>query len=314
MLSEAQRIAMLSAPEGPVDVVIDSDTFNEIDDQFAIALAMRSPERIHVRALYAAPFFNSKSTGPGDGMEKSYAEILRLLKLMGEERPVFRGSAAYLSDEKTPVVSDAAEDLIRRAMTYSPEKPLYVVAIGAITNIASALLLKPEIADRMVLIWLGGHALEWPDTHEFNLRQDVAAARAAFSSGVPLVLVPCYGVASTFTVTGPEMEYWLQGKGKLAEDLKNAVLAATASYAKGKLWSRVLWDVTAVAWLLNADHRFLLDRLIPTPIPAYDHHWSIDPSRPLCRYVYFVRRDPLMAELFSRITGEAIEAGIKPTT
>lgn len=61
-------------------------------------------------------------------------------------------------------------------MEYTPEKPLYVVAIGAITNVASALLMRPEIKDRMVLVWLGGNSLEWPDNKEFNLFQDVAAA------------------------------------------------------------------------------------------------------------------------------------------
>lgn len=311
MLTLSQRMQMLEVPSGVCDAVIDSDAFNEIDDQYAISLALRSPERIRVQAMYAAPFTNARSAGPQDGMEKSYAEIKRLLRLIGEDTPVFRGSAGYLSDEKTPTPSDAARDLAERAMAYSPEKPLYIVAIGAITNVASALLLRPEIADRAVVIWLGGHALDWPDSREFNLYQDIAAARVVFASGVPLVMTPCQGVASGFTTTGPELRHWLTGKGALAEDLVRATEQAANRYAEGKIWSRVLWDVTAVAWLLNSDHRFLRDRLIPTPIPEYDYHWGCDPTRPPCRYVYFVHRDALLSELFSKIAGEEIPWGNK---
>ena len=55
-----------------------------------------------------------------------------------------------------------------------------MVSIGAITNIASAILMNPEIVNRMVVVWLGGHALSWPDTEEFNMVQDIAAARIVF--------------------------------------------------------------------------------------------------------------------------------------
>ena len=301
MLNESERLALLQVPSGIVDVVIDSDTFNEIDDQFAISLALLSPERMRVKAIYAAPFHNRKSSGPADGMEMSYQEILRLLRLIGRYPPVYRGSESYLADEKTPVLSDAASDLARRAMEYTPERPLYVVGLAAITNIASALLLNPGIADRIVCVWLGGHAPTWPDTDEFNLRQDVAAARVVFSSGAPLVLVPCKGAVTTFLTTGPELRAWLWGRNALCDDLVSATERTAEAYAKGHVWSRVLWDVTAVAWLLNDDHRFMLDRLVPTPIPEYDHHWGRDDTRPLCRMVTFVNRDPLMEELFGKL-------------
>ena len=73
------------------------------------------------------------------------------------------------------------------------------------------------------------------------------------------------------------------------------------TYAKGKVWSRVIWDVTTVAWIMNWEGKFMADKLIPTPIPQYDHHYSMDSRRPFCRYVYSIRRDPLFADLFSRL-------------
>jgi inosine-uridine nucleoside N-ribohydrolase len=301
MLSHEQRLSLLEMPQHTVDVVIDTDAYNEIDDQFAISYALRSPERLNVQALYAAPFLNHRSTSPEDGMVKSEKEIHKLLALLGEEREVYAGSRTYLPDENTPVISPAAEDLSRRAMGYSPEKPLYVVALGAITNVASALLLNPAIADRIVVVWLGGHALEWPDNREFNMQQDVAAARVIYGSGAPLVMLPCCGVVSAFTTTGPELDHWLRGKNALCDYLVQNTVDEAESYARGQAWSRVIWDVTAVAWLLNDGHRFMADRLISTPVPQYDHHWHITADAPLCRYVFTIHRDSLFTDLFTKL-------------
>ena len=302
MLTDSQRLRMLERPTGLVDLVLDTDAYNEIDDQYAIAYAIRATDRLNLLALYAAPFFNANSASAEDGMEKSYDEILNLLKLTGTEYPVHRGSPVYLPDEKTPVDSPAARDLVERAKSYSPEKPLYVVAIGAITNVASALLMEPSIADNIVVVWLGSHALEWPENAEFNIKQDVAAARVVFGSGAPLVMLPCRGVVSSFTTTGPELDYWLRGKNDLSNYLVQHTVDEVNTYAKGRVWSRVIWDVTTIGWLLNDDNRFMDDKLIPTPIPEYDHHWAIDPTRPLCKYVYHIKRDPLMADLFAHVT------------
>ncbi len=301
MLTDLQRLQMLERPGRPVDMVLDTDAYNEIDDQYAIAYALRWPERLRVRALYAAPFQNRLSPDPAEGMEKSYQEIRHLLSLMGHELPVLRGSAAFLADERTPQPSAAAQDLAERAMHYTWDNPLYVVGIGAITNIASALLLRPEIADRMVVVWLGGHALDWPDSAEFNLRQDVAAARVVFGSGVPLVLLPCQGVVHSFTTTEPELNHWLKGKNALCDYLVAHTVEVANAYAKGRVWSRTIWDVTAIGWLLNDNSRFMLDKLVSTPIPEYDHHYARDERRPLCRVAYYIKRDALMGDLFGRL-------------
>ncbi len=292
---------MLECPAGPIDMVLDTDAYNEIDDQFAISYALYAAEKITVKALYAAPFFNARAESPKDGMEKSHREIIRLLKLAGKDVPVYRGSEEYLKNEKEPVVSDAAVDLSKRAMAYTPARPLYVVAIGAITNVASALLMSPEIADRVVIVWLGGNALEWPSNQEFNIKQDVAAARVVFGSGAPLVMLPCMGVVSAFTTTGPELNHWLKGKNALCDYLVEQTVTEVNTYAKDRVWSRPIWDVTAVGWLLNEKNALMLDKLIPTPIPEYEHRYTLDAQRPLCKYVYHIKRDALFADLFAHI-------------
>lgn len=298
-----QRLKNLEVPTGHIDMVLDTDAYNETDDQFAISLALRSKEKMTVKGFCAAPFLNERSESAGDGMEKSYNEIKKLLRLAGEESvPVCRGSEIFLPDEKTPVDSEAARFLCELAMNYDDTNPLYVVAIGAITNVASALLMKPEIAEKIVVVWLGGHALHWPDNREFNCFQDVAAARVVFGCGCPLVMLPCMGVVSGFGISGDELTAWLKNTNPLADYLAQQAIDAANLYAKGKVWTRVIWDVTAVGWLLNEGDRFMKHRLEYTPIPEYDDHWARDCRRPLCTYVYHIERDQLARELFAKLT------------
>lgn len=302
-IDNARLIRRLEKPKGRVDVVIDTDTYNEIDDQYALSYLIKSDEKLDLKAIYAAPFFNEKSTGPADGMEKSYREIMNVLTLLEREdlkEHVYRGSTEYLPSETEPVISDAAKDLAERAMNYTEEHPLYVVAIAAITNVASALLLNPEIKNRIVLIWLGGNATNWPDNKEFNLYQDVAGARIVFGCGVPLVQLPCMGVVSAFTTSGPELEYHLRGKNKLCDYLVNVTTTEAAACNGGPVWTRPIWDVTAVAWLLDGD--FEEDCLIHSPIPEYDNRYAFDNNRHFIKYVYHIKRDKLFADLFAKLS------------
>lgn len=302
-MTNEQRIKNLSVPTGRVDVVLDTDAFNEIDDQFAISYLIKSKEKLNTKSIYAAPFFNNgKSTSPQDGMERSYNEIFKVLELLGEKHDVFKGSDKYLDNESTPVISPAAQDLVQRAKNYSPELPLYVVAIGAITNIASAILLDPDITENIVVVWLGGNAHHYHHTREYNMRQDVAAARVVMQSGAPFVQLPCTGVVDRFTVSKPELDFWLKGKNALADYLATNTIEEAESYAKGTAWTRVIWDVTAVAWLLNDSEQFMESRIIPTPIPTYDNLYATNYNGYPMRYVYNIKRDNLMSDLIQKLT------------
>jgi purine nucleosidase len=150
-IPDAVRLERLQPATGRIRMVLDTDTYNEIDDQFAVVHALLTPERLKVEAFYAAPFFNNRSSSPADGMEKSYEEILRLLDRLNVSADgyVFRGSTGYLQDYATPYRSAAALDLIERAMS-GQDDLLYVVAIGAITNVASAILIEPAIIKHLV--------------------------------------------------------------------------------------------------------------------------------------------------------------------
>ncbi len=298
VISEADRIERLNAPEGKVRMVLDTDTYNEIDDQFAVVYALLSKEKLDVEALYAAPFSNSRSTGPENGMKRSYEEILRLLDRLDMEHEgfVYKGSKEYLTDLENPPVSPAALDLIERAKTANPDDPLYVVAVGAITNVASAIRMDPSIIENIVVVWLGGNSIHWPSTREFNFSQDLNASRLIFDCGVPLVQMPCVPVVTHLATTLPEMETYLKGRGAIGDYLLDIFREFHEEhYAK----SKVLWDMTAVAWLVNDD--WTPTNLIHSPIVTDQHTFSQDDSRHLVRAAYFINRDAIFGDFFRKI-------------
>jgi purine nucleosidase len=293
-----ELIRRLNPPQGKVRMVLDTDTYNEIDDQFALAYALRSQEHMTVEAVYAAPFYNHRSTGPEDGMEKSYEEIIRILNLLkvNSDGLVCRGSKDYLADAETPQDSEAARDLVKRAMACEDEL-LYVVAIGAITNIASAILMEPRIVEKIVVVWLGGHALNWPNTSEFNLKQDIHASRLIFDCGVPLIQIPCAGVTTHLLTTIPELEHYLLGKSEIGTYLTEIVKGyAGEPYA----WSKVIWDITTIAWLINPC--WIPTSLVHSPILTDQMTWSFNSERHFIRSATSLNRDKIFGDLFRKLT------------
>lgn len=301
-MNNEQFLKNLQTPKNRIDVVLDTDTYNEIDDQFAIAYMLKNADKLNCKGICAAPFYNMNALSPEDGMIKSYDEIYKILNLMGETKAVYKGSRNYLKDENTPQESESADFMASLANDYSPENPLYIVAIGAITNVASAILKNPKMKENCVIVWLGGHGVHMPITDEFNMKQDIAAARVVYSSGVPVVILPCAGVVSQFSISKPELEYWLKGKNELSDYLAKNTIRAAERHNTGKAWTRVIWDVTAVAWLLNENRRFMFDKIMPIPMPQYDFTYSFDEERHNCCYVYYIQRDKLMTDLIEKLT------------
>jgi purine nucleosidase len=288
---------MIPTSASPVRVVLDTDTYNEVDDQFALAHLLMSPERIDLEAVYAAPFFNSRSTGPADGMEKSYEEILRVLELVPTPKPpkVFRGSTQFMPGSGKPVESQAAADLVQRALAVRGEK-LFVLAIAASTNVASALLMEPRIAENIVVVWLGGHAPYWPHTREFNLKQDIHSSRVLLDSNVPLVLLPCYPVTSHLITTVAELEQQLAPYSKLGAYLTNIVRDYSGGNRPG--WSKNIWDISASAWMINADWVKTDEK--PSPILKDDYTWRLEPNRRLIHIARELDRDAIFADFFDK--------------
>lgn len=321
-MDEVKRIKRLTEIPSKPHMVLDTDTFNEQDDQYAVSYAMKSAEagEVFVDAIYAAPFTHGRNHDEptaAEGMEQSFNEIHRLLKLMGRDRQdgfVFRGSDRFMNG--TPVDSPAARDLIARAKAMPDDEPLFVVAIGAITNVASAIVSDPSIIEKIVVIWLGGTAVSWPSANEYNLEQDVTASRIILDCGVPLMQLPCAGVVSNFRMSVPEAEKHIGGKNALCDYLLGLLKGIEG---KG-VWSKVIWDVTAVARLIHPEFfRFSLEH---TPrlcsdemdvsallsLPCYSSEgyrprlrWAQDDERQLFSYVNYVNRDAVYNDLFNKL-------------
>ena len=298
MLPDADRLKLLAPRPGKLRAVLDTDTYNEIDDQFALVQAVLSPDRIGLEAIYAAPFHNTRSTGPGHGMELSFGEILELLKRLdvAPDGLVFRGVTDYVGPAKVAHEAPAVDDLITRARSATPDNPLHVIAIAAISNIASALLKAPDIIDRIVVVWLGGHALEWPHQREFNLMQDVGGAQVLFDSGAAVVRLPCMGVVSHLHSSVPEIERYIEPCGEIGRFL---ALRFKQYETDHKGWSKVIWDMAAVAWLLDAN--WAPSVLVPTPILTDNTTFSVDLGRHLMRYVTHVDRDAILRDFIGKL-------------
>ncbi len=296
-IPEEKRVRLLRPRKERIDMVLDTDTYNEVDDQFALAYSLLS-DRVRLQAVYAAPFFNERSTGPEDGMLKSFEEIKRVLSAVHVpwEGFAFEGSRAYMTDHETPADSPAARDLVKRAMARPEGDPLYVGAIGCITNVASALLLEPEIIDRIVIVWTATNEFSWPTAGEFNVRQDICASQIIFDSGVPVVFVPAMGVSSHMTSTIWELRGCIGGKNGLCDMLCDLFEAYSDNHFG---WAKTIWDIAAIAWLVDPD--MAPSELVHMPWLSEACRLSFDNSRHMCRMVRELHRSAIFGDMFARL-------------
>lgn len=167
----------LSFPhEKQARVIVDTDAKNEADDQFAIVHALLTPS-FDLHGIIPAHFGPRKFA---TSLQDSHDEVLLLLRLMGLEGKVrvADGAPGALPDEKTPVPSAGAQLIIQEALRDDP-RPLHVAFYSPLTDMASALLLEPRIAERHLrVVWIGGGP--YPQGgQEYNLSNDLHATNAA---------------------------------------------------------------------------------------------------------------------------------------
>lgn len=70
-MTEELRKERLTLPDGPLRVVLDTDTYNEVDDQFALAYLLSSPERLRRKPSMQLPFITSAHRVPGMGWKRA---------------------------------------------------------------------------------------------------------------------------------------------------------------------------------------------------------------------------------------------------
>lgn len=171
----------VSCVEGQkLQLILDADTGNEIDDLFAIA-RMVEQDTFEVVGLNSTQWFHRRS---GDRtVFESQTLNEELLRLLGrEEIPALLGSNDVFGDwwggADVPKDSEAAQFIIEKAKAMPDGEKLYVVCTGALTNLASAISLAPEIAPRISAhVLIMKYDLEkgiW-NKSSFNARRDLSA-------------------------------------------------------------------------------------------------------------------------------------------
>ena len=284
------------------DVVIDSDTYNEMDDQYAIAYAIAS-DRMNVLALHAAPFLNNRSTSFEEGMELSFKEMHRVLEVVERQGtiPVFEGARRRISDDpegfdpENPASRNLV-DIARKA-----RKPVYVLTLGAITNVAAALMLDPSIKDRIVVVWLGTNCFSKGHLKEFNLLQDYVAAQQVIDSGVPLVILPALGAPGEGTqvlrVDQDDLKA-IQGNGGAQVFFRSEL--PQEHHDTQVPWHHILWDIAAPGLIANPKDYQL--RIIPAPILSDEQKFAFDSTRHGIIWMDSLDPDPVRADLFRCIS------------
>lgn len=312
-------------------VVIDTDAANEIDDAFAIAWALRCPDQLDVAGLYAtawsfahrradwmarfgAPADAAPFNPPDVGMRRSFDAIHAVLDHLDEpgtppraaafRDKVFHGCAGYLGSLDQPLRADAVDHLIATAREHPPEgEPLYVVALGCLTNVTSALLLAPDLVDRVVVVWTSGFPSQAPwINHSFNLEQDMLASQWLLDSGVPHVYLPGYHVGAQLRFSLPDMQQHLAGAGRMGDWLHhlythNPLWPALGRERidPGEVYSWTIWDIINIAWLLEP--AWVPSDLVTTPRLGDDRRWVADPLRHPMREAHGVDRDAVFGAM-----------------
>jgi len=223
-------------------LLIDTDVGTEIDDQYAMAMALACPDRFDLRAI-TGEFFHDEADSP-DECVRAAKELLALAGMEGL-CPIARGCAP-LAWESQPVECEAVDLIIREAAAHSARDPLWIVALGPVTNIASAVLAEPDIADCIVLVF-HARCRHWDlKFSSYNALQDLRAARVVMHSRIPLIL---FDAGTYLTLEMQVTEDRLAPCGELGRFLH--------AYRSRKPYYRApekgFFDLADLAWLCEPD-------------------------------------------------------------
>ncbi len=281
-------------------VILDTDAFNEIDDQFAIAYLYKA-QSVELLAVNAVHYMHDRCNSMVLGMNRSYDEIIKVLSLTDPHYtiPVYHGSTSSIDVDGCAVESDAAEAIIRFAR--ESDEMIYVVAIGAITNVASAILKAPDIKDKICVLFVGCRPLVLGCPVEYNVEQDYKAAQAVFDSGVPLIIVPDADV--TQKLRSPiDCVSELKGANPVCDYLFDISNNAYQIAGCPPTWARTIWDLGAPAVFETPECATY--EIIPRPILTEDRTYAFDDSRPEMIMVTDLDRDPIFERAWTVLKGQ----------
>ena len=283
-------------PKGErIRVIIVSDATNEIDDVWAVALAVLYPDRFQIEGFVGSNYDHTHNGIGPQSIEMSVREIQTILDKAGVtgKYPVYPG-AHPMQYEFAPSGSAGVDFIIEKAMAARSDDPLWIVGLGAATDLASAYLKQPAIKDRVVMFWHGRTEETWPfRAHNYNVKGDMHAARMLFHAPFPLVL---FDTGTHLTAgTLEESEKNIKPYGALGEYLYNYRL-------KSEYWSsnkKGFFDLGDIAVLIDPAIGKWEEIICPT-VTTYMDYNLYKTNGKLLR-CYGVDRDKAFNLLYTRL-------------
>ena len=260
----------------PTRVVLDCDTANEVDDQFAIAHALGQPEGVlDVRGVISV--HNTTAHGPGSrDMYQDEAE--RVVGLCGGGVPCITGADRPMNSRGEPVPSSGLEFLIDEAR----RGPLTVIATGPATDVASLFVAEPGLRESVRVVWLGGFGDEESygrhKFHELNGRADIAAWRVLFEEDVDLLQVPGWPAPAKLLVRAAPFAGEVRSVGNPAASYLASILELWVAEYGGPIdpeGEKILWDIACVAAVADPGSVTVGRRALPTLDAAAAHDYAL---------------------------------------
>ena len=230
-------------------LIVNTDAKNEADDQFAIVQALLSPT-LDVCGVIPAHFGTGRTR---TSMLDSRAEVDLILGLLELSHSVHvaNGAPHALPDETTPVPSDGSRLIIEEA--HRSDGRLFIAFLGPLTDMASALLEHPALADRdIVVVWIGGPPYDGVEAAygpEFNLSNDIAAANVVMASNVEVWQIPM-NVYCMVGVGHDELRLRVAPHGELGSYLARQLIELNESLPTPMEY-RTLGDNPAIGAVIN---------------------------------------------------------------
>ncbi len=278
-----------------LNVILDTDTYNECDDQFALTYLIKNQNLFNIEAITVAPYSHKERNETViSGREKSYNEILKICNWLNFDttNKVFKGAEDYICNgynEDNEAVNKIIEVALKNNKTY-------ILGIGAITNIALAIRKEPKIIDRIEVIWLGGNQLDYRDNLEYNFRQDVEAVKIVFDSKVRLTIIPCKNVASKLRIDINALKENIGNKSELCNYLIDRFY--NDGY-HGIQEERVIWDISVIAYMINKN--WFKKEIISCPDIKEDTSYELTNDNNKITIITDIDRDKVYEDLFDRL-------------
>jgi purine nucleosidase len=248
-------------------IIVDNDFGGDPDGLFQLAHHLLSPS-VEVRGVVGSQHHEGGFYGSPGTATHACEKAKRLLETMrlAEQITVYEGANTKLRDARTPIESAGARFIVDEAMREDSRLPLYVVCGAGLTNVASACLLEPKIAERLTIVWIGGPEYAGQalppsgDKHtEYNLGIDIVAGQVVFNdSQVPIWQVPRNAYRQAL-VSNSELQHRVDGESATGRFLmaELADLMRRSKYSLGEAYvlgdsPLVLLTALQTAWAPDA--------------------------------------------------------------